>query len=88
MATGIRFPAGSRYRCAQHLPAAVPRRPAAALDPAAKDPIPPNPFPGVAMWWNRTRCAVSASIFLTRKLEEMHPADLADIVEELGPAER
>ena len=38
--------------------------------------------------WSPTRSAACASTSPTTKLEDMHPADLADIVEELGPAER
>jgi magnesium transporter len=54
-----------------------------------QDPIPPNSirweFANVVEPDPQRRLRLNISY---RKLEEMHPADLADIVEELGPAER
>jgi magnesium transporter len=54
-----------------------------------QEPIPPNSisweFANVVEPDPQRRLRLNISY---RKLEEMHPADLADIVEELGPAER
>jgi Mg/Co/Ni transporter MgtE len=54
-----------------------------------QDPIPPNSirweFANVVEPDPQRRLRLNISY---SKLEEMHPADLADIVEELGPAER
>jgi len=63
MAPGYAFPAGSDIVCAASS-GGCSKAPAAALDPAAQDPIPPIHSLGVCQCVEPDRCAVSASIFL------------------------
>jgi len=78
-----------RYRPSQHLPAPRPGSAPARLDPPPAAAHPPQLHPLGIRQRARTRPAPRLRLNISySKLEDMHPADLADIVEELSPAER